>query len=66
VERGLRFDLGLLVVPDGAKGLHAAVPEVCGAAGILQRCQWHKREDVPRVFAATASGDVSAQAPGRL
>jgi len=46
VERGLRFDLGLLVVTDGAKGLHAAVREVFGAAGILQRCQWHKREDV--------------------
>jgi len=46
VERGLRFDLGLLVVTDGAKGLHAAVREVFGTAGMLQRCQWHKREDV--------------------
>ena len=34
------------MVTDGAKGLHAAVREVFGAAGILQRCQWHKREDV--------------------
>jgi transposase-like protein len=46
VERGLRFELGLLVVTDGAKGLHAAVREVFGAAAILQRCQWHKRENV--------------------
>jgi len=46
VERGLRFDLGLLVVTDGAKGLHAAVREVFGSAAMLQRCQWHKREDV--------------------
>jgi len=46
VERGLRFDLGLLVVTDGAKGLHAAVREVFDAAAVLQRCQWHKREDV--------------------
>ena len=57
VERGLRFDLGLLVVTDGAKGLHAAVREVFGAAGILQRCQWHKREDVleylPQQYRAT-------------
>jgi transposase-like protein len=43
VERGLRADLGLLVVTDGAKGLHAAVREVFGAAAVLQRCQWHKR-----------------------
>ena len=46
VERGLRFDLGLLVVTDGAKGLHAAVREVFDVAAVLQRCQWHKREDV--------------------
>jgi putative transposase len=46
VERGLRAELGLLVVTDGAKGLHAAVREVFGAAAVLQRCQWHKRENV--------------------
>jgi len=46
VERGVRAELGLLVVTDGAKGLHAAVREVFGAAAVLQRCQWHKRENV--------------------
>jgi putative transposase len=46
VERGLRAEAGLLVVTDGAKGLHAAVEEVFGAAAVLQRCQWHKRENV--------------------
>ena len=46
VERGLRCDLGLLVVTDGAKGLHAAVREVFEAAAVLQRCQWHKRQNV--------------------
>lgn len=46
VERGLRFEDGLLVVTDGAKGLHAAVDEVFGAAAVLQRCQWHQRENV--------------------
>jgi putative transposase len=46
VERGLRIDLGLLVVTDGSKGLHAAVREVFDSAALLQRCQWHKRENV--------------------
>lgn len=46
VERGLRVDLGLLVITDGAKGLHAAVREVFGTAALVQRCQWHKRENV--------------------
>src|SRR6516164_6296112 len=46
VERGLRVDVGLLIVTDGAKGLHAAVREVFDVAAVLQRCQWHKRENV--------------------
>ena len=46
VERGLSIEAGLLVVTDGAKGLHAAVREVCGSGALLQRCQWHKRENV--------------------
>jgi transposase-like protein len=46
LERGLRVELGLLVVTDGAKGLHAAVREVFDHAAVLQRCQWHKRENV--------------------
>jgi putative transposase len=46
LERGLRVELGLLVVTDGAKGLHAAVHEVFDRGAVLQRCQWHKRENV--------------------
>lgn len=46
LERGLRIDQGVLVITDGAKGLHAAVREVFGTAALLQRCQWHKRENV--------------------
>jgi transposase-like protein len=48
VERGLRAERGLLVITDGAKGLHTAVREVFGAAARLQRWQWHKRENVVR------------------
>ena len=46
VERGLQADDGLLVVIDGGKGLHAAVETVFGGAAAIQRCQWHKRENV--------------------
>lgn len=45
VERGLRFEDGLLVVTEGAKGVPAAVAELFGAAAVLQRCPWHKREN---------------------
>jgi transposase-like protein len=46
VERGLRFADGLLVVIDGGKGLHKAVEKVFASAAFIQRCQWHKRENI--------------------
>lgn len=44
-ERGFPLDRPLLVVLDGAKGMRAAVREVFGDVPV-QRCQWHKRENV--------------------
>jgi len=46
IDRGLRYERGLLCVIDGAKGLRKAINEVFGTYGIVQRCQWHKRENV--------------------
>ena len=45
-ERGFRAPDGLLAVLDGAQGLRAAVQEVFGDRVAIQRCQWHKRENV--------------------
>jgi transposase-like protein len=44
-ERGFPLDRPLLVVIDGAKGLRAAIRDVFGDVPV-QRCQWHKRENV--------------------
>ena len=46
VERWFPAPAGLLVVLDGAKGLRAAVRDVFGDDVPVQRCQWHKRENV--------------------
>ena len=46
VERGLRIDQGLLCILDGAKGLWKAIQAVFGPQAVVQRCQWHKRENV--------------------
>lgn len=48
IARGFPADQPLLVVLDGAKGLRAAVAEVFGERVQVQRCQWHKRENVVR------------------
>lgn len=46
LERGLRVDSGLLCVIDGSKGLRKAIYGVFGNKALVQRCQWHKRENV--------------------
>jgi len=46
LERGLTFEAGILCVIDGSKGLRKALDEVFGSRVEVQRCQWHKRENV--------------------
>ena len=46
LERGLKMADGLLCVIDGSKGLRKALYEVWGTKVLVQRCQWHKRENV--------------------
>jgi transposase-like protein len=58
-ERGLRSDEGLLVVVDGAKGFHRAVRDVFGGTAVIQRCRWHKLENVLKYL------PVSKRAPMR-
>ena len=45
-EKKFIFHYGLLVVIDGSKGIYKAVTDVFGKKAIVQRCQWHKRENV--------------------
>lgn len=46
VERGLRIDDGILAIIDGSKGLKKSIENVMGESVVIQRCQWHKRENV--------------------
>ncbi len=46
VERGLQYEAGLLVVIDGAKSLYQAVMSVLKGHACVQRCQYHKRQNV--------------------
>ena len=45
-DRGLDLSAGALVVLDGAKGLKSGVRAVFKDEVLIQRCQWHKRENV--------------------
>ena len=46
VSRGFEYEEGLLCCIDGAKGIRKALEDVFGKEAIVQRCQWHKRENV--------------------
>ena len=46
IDRGLSYDQGLLFVTDGARGLHKAIREIFSGYALIQRCQWHKRENI--------------------
>ncbi|MEX1094067.1 MAG: IS256 family transposase [Acidimicrobiia bacterium] len=45
-DRGLDLSAGALVVIDGAKGLRSGVLAAFPGQVLIQRCQWHKRENV--------------------
>lgn len=45
-DRGLDLSAGALGIIDGAKGLRSAVRKVFRKQVLIQRCQWHKRENV--------------------
>ncbi|MCS3668065.1 transposase-like protein [Salinibacter ruber] len=46
LDRGLSFEEGILCVVDGGRGLRKAIDEVFSGRAEVQRCQWHKRENV--------------------
>lgn len=46
IERNLRYEGGILLICDGAKGIRKAADEIFGKKAVIQRCQWHKRENV--------------------
>ena len=46
VDRGLRFEHGILAVLDGSKALRKAVAKVFGTHALVQRCTLHKRRNV--------------------
>ena len=66
VERGLDVSQGLLVIVDGGKGLRAAVRQAFRHRALVQRCQWHTRENVVSYVAKREQPVSAAASPARL
>ena len=45
-NRGLNTDNEILFVIDGAKGIYKGIRNVLSEKAVIQRCQWHKRENI--------------------
>ena len=46
IDRGLKFEKGILFIIDGSKGIRKAIEQKFGIYALVQRCRWHKRENV--------------------
>jgi transposase-like protein len=46
IERGLAFEKGILFIIDGSKGIKKAIEQRFSGYAFIQRCRWHKRENV--------------------
>ena len=46
IERGLAFEKGILFIIDGSKGIKKAIEQRFSIYALIQRCRWHKRENV--------------------
>lgn len=46
IERGLKFEDGILFIIDGSKGIRKAIERKFSVYAIIQRCRWHKQENV--------------------
>ncbi|MDZ4205905.1 MAG: transposase [Patescibacteria group bacterium] len=57
IERGLKGENGLLFVVDGSKGILKAIQTVFDGYALIQRCQWHKRENVLSYLPKSLQGE---------
>lgn len=46
IERGLNYEKGILFIIDGSKGIKKAIEHKFSIYALIQRCRWHKRENV--------------------
>ena len=61
IERELRYKEGLLSVVDGSKGIFKAIQEVFKGYAVIQRCQWHKRENVLSYLPKNLQGELKGK-----
>jgi len=57
-DRGLLYKQGILFIIDGSKGIRKAIKDVFSDYALIQRCQWHKRENVVSYLTKTQQASM--------
>ncbi len=65
-ERGMRYEEGLLFIIDGSKGLKKAIEQQFGGKAIIQRCTWHKRENILSYLGEDLHDEIKKEYHGAL
>jgi transposase-like protein len=64
LDRGLCAEKGILMCIDGSKGIRSAAIQVFKGRVMIQRCQWHKRENVVSYLPREQQGWIRKGAAG--
>jgi len=64
LDRGLRTEDPILCIIDGGKGLYKGLKDTFGAQAVIQRCQWHKRENVLKYLPKTRQDEFRRKLQG--
>lgn len=64
IVRGLSVEDPILCIIDGGKGLHKGLKDVLGDQAVIQRCQWHKRENVVAYLPKSRQGEFRRKLQG--
>lgn len=62
LDRGLNIEQSLLYIIDGAKGPRSANKKVFVDKAMVQRCQWHKRENIVSYLPKSIQAPVAQEA----
>jgi len=58
IDRGLRYDEGILFVIDGSKGIRKAIRKVFREYGFVQRCVQHKKRNILDYLSKTRQDEI--------
>jgi transposase-like protein len=50
----------VIYIVDGSKGFRKAIKQVCGEEALIQRCTWHKLENIKGYLAESDHHEVSS------